>query len=425
MVVWMTETPTDFDAYAPIPEMPVFESLKVVQDRFGVSPFEQISDIVRIGILKKRFRPEEYYKTAVFAVPSGERETFLGSSKSHSVNHGVNVEGVATSYSTVNNKTLHGLLLAAAGLATPKLQALVHPTQYLNEDRVLRTADDLETFLRTHATYPLFGKPVNGSLSLGVFSFDRFDPETDELVASSGARAPVARVVQDIFQAYGHDGYLLQDRVKVDPALAEFCGSAVGCVRMVTLREGGKASPLYAVWKIPRRDSVADNLWRSGNMIAHLDLATGKILRVQKGAGVLAEELEDHPEAGRRLIGWRMPHWDALKQLAVRAADLTPDLAILGWDIAVSVDGPVIIEGNTGPDHSLYQNAARQGLMKGEVGERLQQAMSAAIETTKAVAASQAQSKKRDRERFAQFMRQSADFGSLTNSAKRNDSGSE
>ena len=37
---------------------------------------------------------------------------------------------------------------------------------------------------------------------------------------------------------------------------------------------------LRASWKIPSGETVADNFWRSGNMLAGIDVETGKIIRV-------------------------------------------------------------------------------------------------------------------------------------------------
>ena len=40
---------------------------------------------------------------------------------------------------------------------------------------------------------------------------------------------------------------------------------------------------------------------------------------------------------------------------AKKAALVCPEVGYVGWDIAVTPDGPVLVEGNEFPGHCLYQ----------------------------------------------------------------------
>ena len=55
------------------------------------------------------------------------------------------------------------------------------------------------------------------------------------------------------------------------------------------------------------------------------------------------------------MIGFRIPNWDIVMRQAVKAAELVPEMNIIGWDIAITKDGPVIIEGNEYPSYGLVQ----------------------------------------------------------------------
>ncbi|MBN9282025.1 MAG: hypothetical protein J0H37_07220, partial [Hyphomicrobium denitrificans] len=46
------------------------------------------------------------------------------------------------------------------------------------------------------------------------------------------------------------------------------------------------------------------------------------------------------------LEGFRLPDWTLVTELALRAARTFLPLRTIGWDIALTPDGPVIVEGN-------------------------------------------------------------------------------
>lgn len=59
-----------------------------------------------------------------------------------------------------------------------------------------------------------------------------------------------------------------------------------------------------------------------------------------------------HPETGIEFKDFKIPFYKESVQLAISAAEKIPQLKIVGWDIAIQPDGPIIIEGNSRP--SLY-----------------------------------------------------------------------
>ena len=54
----------------------------------------------------------------------------------------------------------------------------------------------------------------------------------------------------------------------------------------------------------------------------------------------------DHPITNKKIIGFRIPQWKAVKQFALDAAKVTPQLRYTSWDIAVTENGPILLEGN-------------------------------------------------------------------------------
>lgn len=86
-------------------------------------------------------------------------------------------------------------------------------------------------------------------------------------------------------------------------------------------------------------------------------------LRTLRDAGRKAEALETHPRSGAQVVGAMLPHWDETLKIAFDAHAVFPEFGICGFDIAVTADGPKVLECNDNPSHMLYQIAAGRGLV--------------------------------------------------------------
>jgi hypothetical protein len=73
------------------------------------------------------------------------------------------------------------------------------------------------------------------------------------------------------------------------------------------------------------------------------------------------------PDTDRSFVGYRLPCWAQVKDVALRAAAAFPWARAIGWDIAISDRGPVLLEGNQRWSPSLVQLPAPRGLMDGEL----------------------------------------------------------
>ena len=72
------------------------------------------------------------------------------------------------------------------------------------------------------------------------------------------------------------------------------------------------------------------------------------------------------PGTDKKFVGFKLPHWPEVKEVALKAAGVLPWARAIGWDIAIADRGPVLIEGNAEWSTSLLQIPAPHGLMSGE-----------------------------------------------------------
>jgi acetolactate synthase regulatory subunit len=140
-------------------------------------------------------------------------------------------------------------------------------------------------------------------------------------------------------------------------------GNRLATVRVITILADAGPELLRALWKIPAGRNLADNFWRPGNLLATIDLATGRVLRVVRGSGLAVEEVTHHPDTDAELVGIEVPGWREIVTLALEAASTLSEVRLIGWDMAAAETGALIVEPNFTPDFFMTQLADRRGML--------------------------------------------------------------
>src|SRR5262249_52892128 len=325
----------------------------------GKSYVSMIRDIFSLGRGFGRLSAEDYFYYRLYddeKYDFSEKQRFL-SERRHT--HVANKCNDVRWWAMADDKLIANIILSRYPL--PHLQAVFSARPRNCGAKVLRTAADLERFLSTEARYPLFAKPIYGVQSRGAWALESLDRPAGMLSTHDGPK-PVAEVAASIAGASG-DGYMFQDRLDLHPDLAAICGNLVSTIRFVLIQPDNEPQILHAVWKIRTSDNVADNFWRAGNMLAHLDLEDGHVQRVVQGVGPAQVELENHPETGKRLLGASMPDWEKATSLVRECSQIFPKIHYITWAVAPTPAGPVIIEVNPGGAFALPQVAAGKGIL--------------------------------------------------------------
>jgi hypothetical protein len=282
------------------------------------------------------------------------------------------------------NKIASASYLAAHGFPTIPLIGIYTERLASPSHLVIANADELKAFLRRPDHYPLFGKPIEGVQSLGSIGFARYDSGADRLETIGGETIPVDDFASDVLNNYSH-GYLFQKFLSPHPAIRDMCGNRLATARIVTLARDGEPSVFRACWKIPSGPNMADNYWRPGNLLAQIDVTTGKVLRAMSGTGLDLAYHNEHPDTKAPLVGMAIPRWDDLKQTAIEAARLLRHMPLIGFDMAMSETGPVVVEMNHNPDFFLNQLADGRGVLDAEFGMFVAEQKRKAAERTKMI----------------------------------------
>jgi len=201
----------------------------------------------------------------------------------------------------------------------------------------------------------LFVKRVGGRGGRGA---ERWDfAGTGEFVSQSGERLTSAELFDRLARRSRDGPLLLQGRAKPHPAIAELTSGALSTVRATTcLDEKGEPEVVAALFRTSiGSNQTVDNI-HAGGLGASIDLATGTLGKASNlGMDATLGWVSRHPDTGAEIEGRKLPLWEEVKALAVQAHRAFSDRVLVGWDIAITDRGPVVVEGNSSPDVDIVQ----------------------------------------------------------------------
>lgn len=197
----------------------------------------------------------------------------------------------------------------------------------------------------------LFAKPVWGEQGRGV---ERWTFDAGTTTWSRGDhRLDAAALTAHLRRRGWWRTLLVQEALRNHPDLDRFGTDALCTFRVVTYR-GDDEVPrvLAAILKLAAPGAEVDNL-HAGGLVAGVDLATGTLLPARtREPGAPPHDV--HPTTGAAIAGSPVPLAAAAVDLALRAHATLVTPWSVGWDVAVTAGGPVLVEGNAGWGVDLY-----------------------------------------------------------------------
>lgn len=145
----------------------------------------------------------------------------------------------------------------------------------------------------------------------------------------------------------------IEDNIVQHPALSHLYANAVNTMRIITLLDtDGVPHYLYNVQKMGLNGSIIDN----NCLFTPLDPETGKMkYPAHSGDTVKGIIYTEHPNTHVHLQGYEIPFAKQAIEMCLEAATKVPQIRYVGWDVAITPTGPVIIEGNTYCAHDFWQ----------------------------------------------------------------------
>jgi hypothetical protein len=273
----------------------------------------------------------------------------------------------------LRNKWIFDRYFRSYGFPLPDCVGLLHPTKGtsrgggpLSDSRTLAEA------VREYAHGSVL-KPVDGWQGTGVVVLDPVQIENGRVTfqLASGESLPGIDALDRWFASPATPPLIVQERVVNHEALARISPGATSTLRIVTLRRSdGSALIPFAGARIGRQGATIDN-YSEGGILASIDVGTGTMGRGHMQTGGARIEVQRHPDTGIQIEGTELPWWPETLDLVRKLTAVTQQIRAVGWDIIISPDGPVVLEGNHDWGIMMMQSLGVGYLDDPEIGETL------------------------------------------------------
>lgn len=229
---------------------------------------------------------------------------------------------------------------------TDKWVAYKHFAPYYKRDACMmqsweRDHEEAERFIEKHNAVVI--KPKDGSLGYGIHIFH--DLTKEEL--------------KELSQKY-EMGFVMEELIRQGSEMAVLHPQSVNTVRITTLRVGDKINIIHPFFKVGRAGNIVDNA-AQGGIFGVIDIDTGVVTSACDKHG---NRYIKHPETGVQLIGFVIPKWEEALELSRELSKVVPEAIYVGWDLAYTEDGWVVVEGNSRAQFVCYQIAEQKGFRK-------------------------------------------------------------
>lgn len=217
--------------------------------------------------------------------------------------------------------------------------------EYVNREFIFPNENNYQEFLQFLDRHPVFmSKPYNG-------------------LGGSNVKKEYVKDIEDkkaYFDNAVENGIFLEELVIQHPDMNVLCEKSVNTMRIMTFNNKGKSRILWMGLRVGNGINSIDNFHANG-MGVSIDIETGKL--VEKAVDKDLNEFEEHPTTHVKFDGFQIPCFQEAKDMVLKASLKSDKILVVGWDVAITPNGPVIIEGNRRPGYDLVQVLEDRGRM--------------------------------------------------------------
>ncbi|MBQ6087133.1 MAG: hypothetical protein IJK96_03640 [Bacteroidales bacterium] len=289
----------------------------------------------------KGLTTDEYFDFEFEKRDEGFRQSFLGLNEQRFYLDYLNP---VKYYSLARNKYLAHKTLENTGVRKSELYCYYQPeARYIASDECAGDLSGVLHILESKGIESCVIKTTESSHGDNVWVIKdiQFEERDAMLTRFDGSVIRLSEIL-------GKEPLIFESVVHQTKQFADFNETSVNTVRfMTTLYPDGTAKIIATFVKIGSPGRCVDNAGEGGNVDACIDVETGEIKDAVLFNGWRKTiEIDKHPDSGVQLNGVFVENWQLIKEEVKRFQQAFPYCKAAGWDIAITEDGPVVIEVN-------------------------------------------------------------------------------
>ncbi len=220
----------------------------------------------------------------------------------------------------------------------------------------------------------LFIKPHKGCGAHNTLAFSHVGP--DQYVDDHGHPFNLDQVIKQATEIGAGIPMLVQPWLRNHPEIADLAKHSLLAIRVITcLNENNDPEAVLAMLRLL---SKLEPDWKGNPSLPDDEYATA----IDLDTGVMGKFLGDgfthlpdhhthHPMTGAPIAGRKLTHWNEIRDLALKAHRLLKHRIAIGWDIALTPNGPVLLEGNHSFDVMFLQRVHMKPIGGTRLGDLL------------------------------------------------------
>jgi len=237
-------------------------------------------------------------------------------------------------YNLADNKLITKKLMIDHYLPTPC--TYISYNQFYELCNISRDLSHLDSFV----IKPACGRAGGGIIVIVGKKGDRFLGVNGKVFSIEDLKHHIGEIIFGVYSFDMHDAAVIEERIIQHDVINGMSPNGLSDIRLILCEN----NPVMAMIRLPTIASGGRANLHQGAAGVGIDISSG-ITRY----GVFKEKsISMHPDTGAQLIGVQIPYWDEIISIGKKSAEILP-LKYLGADIAVTENGPVIIELNVRP----------------------------------------------------------------------------
>lgn len=288
------------------------------------------------GIIHNEYRDCEFEKQS-----DEFRQTFLGLNEQR---YYLDYLNPIKYYSLARNKYLTHKILENTGVRKAKLYCYYQPEgKIIASDEIANDINDVYRILKEKHVTQCVIKTTESSHGDNVYVVNRIEYGYDDctLTLFNNELFKLSDII-------GDTSLIFESVIKQSAQFSAFNPSSVNTIRFMTiLYPDGKAC-MAGIWmKFGRAGRCVDNAGNGGNIDACVDMTDGEIKYVTEFNGWRkVNAITHHPDTGTLLEGVKIEKWNDIVKQVLHFQECFPYCKAAGWDIAITDEGPVVVEVN-------------------------------------------------------------------------------